>query len=387
VATVWISSSNGLVHLEPRAYAREADLQEFIADHPSVLASAVHPQDHEPRWLLIAQELSIIVDDGLEKVHWSLDHLFVDGHGTPTLVEVKRSSDPRSRREVVGQMLDYAASFKATWSATKLRELWHSKCLDAESAMERFLAASAVEDADAFWTLVDTKIRAGEMRLLFVADRLSTPVVRIIEYLNEQMATTEVIGVEVLPHSSAADPSIVAYVPTVRGRTSAVAPAKSSSETRPVEEFERMLLDRHGPEVFDAVQQLIGRASDLGGFVTTGTDARNPRLFLNFFTGATGKNLWPLVVNPRIGKVALQLRWMAYVPGFDDEDRRAEFVSRCATAIGQSIDAPRMDGFPGFQVQVLTNPGVVDSLGEVLKWFLATAVEAVGSSRGLGDAT
>jgi hypothetical protein len=37
---------------------------------------------------------------------WSLDHLFLD---VPTLVEVKRSTDTRVRREVVGQMLDYAA--------------------------------------------------------------------------------------------------------------------------------------------------------------------------------------------------------------------------------------------------------------------------------------
>src|SRR4051794_12230288 len=37
---------------------------------------------------------------------WSLDHLFVDQEGVPTLVEVKRSSDTRARREVVAQMLD-----------------------------------------------------------------------------------------------------------------------------------------------------------------------------------------------------------------------------------------------------------------------------------------
>jgi hypothetical protein len=41
---------------------------------------------------------------------WSLDHLFLDQDGVPTLVEVKRQTDTRIRREVVGQMLDYAAN-------------------------------------------------------------------------------------------------------------------------------------------------------------------------------------------------------------------------------------------------------------------------------------
>jgi hypothetical protein len=34
----------------------------------------------------------------------------VDEAGVPTLVEVKRSSDTRARREVVARMLDYAAN-------------------------------------------------------------------------------------------------------------------------------------------------------------------------------------------------------------------------------------------------------------------------------------
>ena len=41
---------------------------------------------------------------------WSLDHLFLDQDANPTLVEVKRSTDTRIRREVVGQVLDYVAN-------------------------------------------------------------------------------------------------------------------------------------------------------------------------------------------------------------------------------------------------------------------------------------
>jgi hypothetical protein len=36
-----------------------------------------------------------------------------DAAGVPTLVEVKRSSDTRARREVVAQLLEYAANATA----------------------------------------------------------------------------------------------------------------------------------------------------------------------------------------------------------------------------------------------------------------------------------
>ena len=39
-----------------------------------------------------------------------LDHLFLDQDGIPTIVETKRSSDNRLRKEVVAQMLDYASN-------------------------------------------------------------------------------------------------------------------------------------------------------------------------------------------------------------------------------------------------------------------------------------
>jgi hypothetical protein len=54
---------------------------------------------------------------------WSVDHLFLDQDCVPTLVEVKRSSDTRIRREVVGQLIDYAANAVVYWPVETLSEL------------------------------------------------------------------------------------------------------------------------------------------------------------------------------------------------------------------------------------------------------------------------
>ena len=67
--------------------------------------------------LLVKCEIGI-ADDLDRGDRWSLDHLFIDQDGVPTLVEVKRSTDRRIRREVVGQMLDYAV---VHWSVEKIQ--------------------------------------------------------------------------------------------------------------------------------------------------------------------------------------------------------------------------------------------------------------------------
>ena len=61
---------------------------------------------------------------------WSIDHLFLEQDAIPTLVEVKRSSDTRIRREVVGQMLDYAANGVRYWADGALRQLFERTCAD-----------------------------------------------------------------------------------------------------------------------------------------------------------------------------------------------------------------------------------------------------------------
>jgi len=55
-----------------------------------------------------------------------VDHFFVDQEAIPTVVEVKRSSDTRIRREVVGQMLDYAAHAKLFLRIEKIRDLFET---------------------------------------------------------------------------------------------------------------------------------------------------------------------------------------------------------------------------------------------------------------------
>jgi hypothetical protein len=102
-----VRDNDELVEMTEQPYNSEDILQELLAKYPNLLAGDQMDSEEPRRWLLVTREMGLPSDD-LEGNRWSVDHLFLDQDGIPTLVEVKRSSDTRLRREVVGQLLEYA---------------------------------------------------------------------------------------------------------------------------------------------------------------------------------------------------------------------------------------------------------------------------------------
>jgi hypothetical protein len=136
---------------------------------------------------------------------WSLDHLYLDAEGIPTLVEVKRSSDTRGRREVVAQMLDYASNAKVSFSVETLVTWINERTREAgTTAAEALASALGVDDPDEFWQRVATNLDAERFRLIFVSDVIGAELRRIIEFLNGQMTRTQVLAIEVKQYTDAA---------------------------------------------------------------------------------------------------------------------------------------------------------------------------------------
>ena len=115
-----ISQEGRLEPLEEQAFPTEDELQSLIADHPELLdGEQIRPGDPR-RWVLVTREKGIAESQG-SGARWAVDHLIVDQDAVPTLVEVKRASNPEIRRTVVGQMLEYAAHAAASWTRDELR--------------------------------------------------------------------------------------------------------------------------------------------------------------------------------------------------------------------------------------------------------------------------
>jgi len=262
-------------------YAAESVLQGYLAAHPELL-SAEATEDERRRWLLVRREMGV-ADREEAPDRWSLDHLFVDQDAIPTFVEVKRSSDTRLRREVVGQMLDYAANASAHWDAGHLRSSFESRFDDPEAAS--YELSEFVEDdldPEAFWDAVAANLKDRRLRLVFVADRIPSELRSIVEFLNEQLQLTEVIAVEIKQYAEPGGDR-VNIVPRVIGETEMARRVKRTgpSSRRPrgnEPQFYADMQKAYAPELAERVLKLYEHAKAHGcrqkfgrGKVTTAT--------------------------------------------------------------------------------------------------------------------
>jgi hypothetical protein len=165
-----VQGDGDLVEMAAQDYASEALLQELLAKYPNLLAGDQINSDVPRRWLLVSREVSLASEeDGPGR--WSIDHLFLDQDAVPTIVEVKRSTDTRIRREVVGQMLDYAANAVLYWPVETLRARFEENHENPEEDLTDFLEDLG-GDTEQFWWKVKTNLQAGKVRLIFVADEI-----------------------------------------------------------------------------------------------------------------------------------------------------------------------------------------------------------------------
>ena len=115
-----IHGDGHLMEMNEQGYVSEDVLQTLLARYPNLLAGDQINSEAPRRWLLVSREASLPSEEN-GAGRWAVDHLFLDQDAIPTLVEVKRSSDTRIRREVVGQMLDYAANAVVYWPVEQIR--------------------------------------------------------------------------------------------------------------------------------------------------------------------------------------------------------------------------------------------------------------------------
>ena len=228
MAGMFVLGDDGrLIGLSEHSYDSEKLLQDLLATYPDLLAGEEMAPGAPRRWLLVSQETGV-PDAADAGARWSVDHLFLDQEGVPTLVEVKRSTDTRIRREVVGQMLDYAANAVVYLPVERIRSAFEARCAaDGRSPEEVLGAAFGMDaDVDAYWADVQTNLQAGRVRLVFVSDAIPAELRRIIEFLNGQMNPAEVYGVEIRQYVGE---RLRTLVPRLVGRTADASRAKSGA--------------------------------------------------------------------------------------------------------------------------------------------------------------
>jgi hypothetical protein len=292
---IFVINEGTLTVLRSRKYDSENLLQDALAKFPEVLAGdSTTDGNNQQRLLLVRREMGVPAAEGAPAT-WSADHLFLAEDGVPVVVEVKRSSDTRIRREVVGQMLDYAANAVAYWPIANLRESLDTRAKSlGKSGDELVLEAFPGVDIEPYWESVLRHLRDGHVRMVFVADSLPPELVRIIEFLNEQMSPAEVLGVEVPQFVDTEGLSgLQVLVPRVVGRTSAAVATKSASAgvAWTHDSFLEAVRAQHGAAMTSLMERLLNHAADHAARTNWGRGATPAVSFWSHF-GSTQRPSW-----------------------------------------------------------------------------------------------
>lgn len=198
-----IQANDELVEMTEQIYDSEEQLQELLETYPRLLAGDQIDRITPRRWLLISREIGGVNEDETIDL-WSLNHLFIDPEGIPTLVEVRQVNQPENRYKLIGQLLDYGANLLSYWSIDSILSSFERNCqelgCDPEQRFAEFLGMDTPENL--FWSQVKTNLQAGKIRLIWVSDDIPKEMRRVIEFLNKQLDPAEVFGLEIKQYTS-----------------------------------------------------------------------------------------------------------------------------------------------------------------------------------------
>ncbi|MDG4889987.1 MULTISPECIES: hypothetical protein [unclassified Mesorhizobium] len=288
----------------------EAAIQDLIHRFPSCLPIAeIDPLFANP--VPICRELSTPAGP--------IDNFMVTPTGLPVLAECKLWRNPEGRREVVGQILDYAKEL-ALWTSSDLqRETSRRVGREGNVLLDLVRAAGNDVDEISFNDALTLNLRRGRFLLLIVGDGIRVGVETIAEYLQGHSGLHFTLGLVEMPIYELADGTrivvarVLAKTQTIVRSVIALPDGLALSEDEeeessgPVETSER----RAGRERRNAIRQSFWQ-DFLSGLHLDDPDQMRPPPALGghivFKFGAPGGSSWLTVYRDmRANRVGLDL--------------------------------------------------------------------------------
>ena len=280
MASVYMMQRDGTTDAMTRIRCKDEDLelQRILEANADLLpGDQINPADPR-RWLQIKREMPVpSPDTGVGR--WSIDFLFSDQDAIPTFVECKRFNDTRSRREVVGQMLEYAANGHHYWSGSELRDLAAETATKAGTTLERRLSDLQTADQlspEAYFDRLQQNLREGQLRIVFFLEEAPQELKSVVDFLNRQMERSEVLLVEARQYLTAGTrivvPTLFGYTEEARLVKRSVTVTTASARRKwDRDAFLDDTISRLGMEAAQVVERLLNHIIDLNCDVSWGT--------------------------------------------------------------------------------------------------------------------
>lgn len=318
-----------------RCRDEERELQQLLAQNPGLLPGDQIDPENPRRWLLIRCELPV-PGPAHGSDQWSIDLVFADQDAVPTLVECKRFADTRSRREVVGQMLDYAANGSYYWNQEEIAGFASTTAETSGHDLETAIASldpNVGSTADEFFAEFVSNLREGELRLVFFMEEAPDELKSIAEFLNRQMDRVEVLVVEArhfdVENTRIVIPSLFGYTEEAR-RTEQSASPHRARRAWTKDDFIDDARDRLGDNELRALETLLGFFKEQQFPIRWGT-GKSKGLFNVVLPAISRRSL--MHVNAA-GKIYCNFSQ------FDEDDRQRGFRDELAERLREDFSAP-----------------------------------------------
>ena len=341
---VYSFDENSKLRVMPRLRAKneQRELQQLLETYLDLLPGDQIDPDDPRRWLLIKKEVPV-PDPSSGSNRWSIDLLLADQSATPTFIECKRFEDTRARREVVGQILEYAANAPHYWTTDLIRSYAEETARAAGTTIDQALGALAPDEnlaPEQFFEQFQANLREGQVRLVFFLEEAPPELKSIVEFLNNQTERTEVLVVEARAFS---DGDHTVLVPTLHGYTERAQRLKRVVTVHPSarrtwdEESYFQALEPLQPFEVDAIRHLYQYGLKNGYQIRWGTGASRgslglrhpaicPRTILTVFTD---------------GHLTFNYVWL------DGSDQAEAFRDELRSRAAQELDLATPDGRRG----------------------------------------
>jgi len=288
--------------------------------------------------MLIKREMPV-PDPSTGADRWSIDFLFADQDAIPTFVECKRCADTRSRREIVGQMLEYAANGHHYWTHDRLRDL--AEATARERGLELSKALEALRpnddlDVEAFFERVQENLRQSRLRLVFFLEESPFELRSVVDFLSKQMERSEVLLVEARQYNlgdrRVVAPALFGYTEQARG----VIPPAPLTPPRSVWTKDRFFADaasRLDAAEVQAAANVHDAALETGYALSWGT-GRQKGSFNVKDSALCQRSLLSVFSN---GRLSLNFQWL------NDNDRALQVRDRFAQLAVERLGLPPGD--------------------------------------------
>ena len=363
-----LTGDQSIIPMQPAQFATEAQFQDLLARFPILLVGDQIAPENPRRWVLVKREQAVGLDDA-SGGRWSIDHVFLDQDGIPTLVEIKRQTDTRIRREVVGQMLDYAANCATFWTPGSLRSSFEQTCMTAQRQSGEVLAElfGAEGDPNSFWAKVDGNLAEGRIRMLFVADIVPIELRRIVEFLNKQMNPAEVLAIELRQFEGQ---GLRTIVPMVLGALDSKAGVREKSSAGVIWDEQKILTDlatRTSEAEVQIAKEIIACMRQCGEGLVFGT-ARNSGSVYPLLR-PKGRKINPIYLSS-YGNLCFGFGWLKDKPIFEDVEMRRRLIEHLITIPNVDIRDDDLDRYPSILLSVLAaDAASVSKLRSTFAWL------------------